>query len=96
MSGNRLKRPNLKGQALLFRCLETGFVTTAPALNRYQQGRGIDTGRRELVGERPANWTPQVPTTICSNCGKLVKGNQWAVRQHQKTRRCLEAGNTPR
>ncbi|MFM7548195.1 MAG: hypothetical protein ACKO8I_04845 [Cyanobacteriota bacterium] len=26
---------NLRGQCLLFRCLETGFVTTAPALTRY-------------------------------------------------------------
>ena len=37
---------NLRGQSLLFRCLETGFVTTAPALTRYQQGRGIDPSRR--------------------------------------------------
>jgi hypothetical protein len=40
---------NLRGQFLLFRCLDTGFVTTAPALTRYQQGRGIDPSRRELV-----------------------------------------------
>ena len=46
---------NLRGQTLLFRCLETGFVTTAPALTRYQQGRGIDPSRRDLVGDRPAN-----------------------------------------
>jgi len=31
----RLK--NLRGQTLLFRCLETGFVTTVPALTRYQK-----------------------------------------------------------
>lgn len=79
---------NLRGQALLFRCLETGFVTTAPALTRYQQGRGIDPSRRELVGERPSNWVKAVPTTVCEHCGLVVKGKQWAVRQHQQSRRC--------
>jgi len=29
-----LNLQNLRGQTLLFRCLETGFVTTAPALTR--------------------------------------------------------------
>ena len=82
---------NLRGQTLLFRCLETGFVTTAPALNRYQQGRGIDPSRREIVGERPANWIRGVPTTICERCGMEVKGNQWAFRQHKETKRCLKA-----
>lgn len=43
---------NLRGQNLLLRCLETGFVTTAPALIRYQKARGIEPSRRELVGER--------------------------------------------
>ena len=66
---------NLRGQSLLFRCLETGFVTTAPALTRYQQGRGINPSRRELVGERPANWIRQVPSTVCDRCGLAVKGN---------------------
>lgn len=28
---------NLRGQSLLFRCLETGFVTTAPALTRISK-----------------------------------------------------------
>ena len=41
---------NLRGQSLLFRCLGTGFVTTAPALTRYQQSRGIHSEQRELVG----------------------------------------------
>jgi hypothetical protein len=68
---------NLRGQTLLFRCLETGFVTTAPALGRYQRGRGIDPSQRELVGERPADWIKGVPTTICDYCGRVVKGNQW-------------------
>lgn len=79
---------NLRGQALLFRCLETGFVTTAPALTRYQQGRGIDPSRRELVGERPLGWSRAVPTTVCEHCGLVVRGNQWAVRQHQLSKRC--------
>ena len=80
---------NLRGQALLFRCLETGFITTAPALCRYQQGRGIDPSRRELVGVRPADWVKAVPTTICEHCGTEVKGNQWQLRKHQQTKRCL-------
>ena len=46
---------NMRGQTIPLRCLETGFVTTAPALTRYQQGRGINPKRRELVVERPAN-----------------------------------------
>lgn len=82
---------NLRGQTLLFRCLETGFVTTAPALTRYQQGRGINTEKRELVGERPANWIRQAPSTTCEHCGMEVKGNQWAFRQHQQSKRCLKA-----
>ncbi len=82
---------NLCGQTLLFRCLETGFVTTAPALTRYQQGRGIDPSRRELVGDRPVNWIKGVPTTICEHCGMEVKGNQWVFRQHQQSKRCQRA-----
>ena len=85
------KLQNLRGQILLFRCLETGFVTTAPALCRYQRGRGIDPSRRELVGERPATWIKEVPTTTCEHCGMVVKGNQWAFRQHQQTKRCQKA-----
>lgn len=61
---------NLRGQALLFRCLETGFVTTAPALTRYQQERGIDPSRRELLGQRPTSWTREAPTTVCEHCGR--------------------------
>jgi len=82
---------NLRGQNLLFRCLETGFTTTAPALARYQQRRRIDPSRRELVGERPANWVRSAPTTPCEYCGMVVKGNQWAFRQHQQTKRCQKA-----
>ena len=85
---------NLRGQSLLFRCLETGFVTTAPALTRYQQGRGIDPKRRELVGERPQRWSRTRPVTICEHCGMVVKGNQWAFRQHQQTKRCQTAQKT--
>lgn len=86
------KLQNLRGQSLLFRCLETGFVTTAPALGRYQSGRGIDPSRRELVGERPDNWVKEVPTTVCEHCGMVVKGTQWTLRQHQQTKRCQRAG----
>jgi hypothetical protein len=82
---------NLRGQSLLFRCLVTGFVTTAPALTRYQQGRGIDPTERELVGERPSNCSAEAPTTVCEHCGMLVKGNQWAFRQHQQSKRCQKA-----
>jgi hypothetical protein len=82
---------NLRGQSLLFRCLETGFVTTAPALTRYQKARGVDPARRELVGERHANWIREVPSTTCEHCGMEVKGNQWAFRQHQQSKRCLKA-----
>jgi len=79
---------NLRGQSLLFRCLDTGFVTTAPALTRYQQGRGIHPSRRELVGERPAQWCRSRPVTICEHCGLAIKGNQWTLRQHQESKRC--------
>jgi hypothetical protein len=89
LTATTTKLKNLRGQTLLFRCLETGFVTTAPALTRYQQGRGIDSSRRELVGERPSNWIKAVPTTICEHCEMEVKGNQWTFRQHQQTKKCL-------
>jgi len=82
---------NLRGQTLLFRCLETGFVTTAPALSRYQQGRGIDPSRRELVGERPENWIRRAPSTTCEHCGQVIKGTQWAFKQHQQSKRCQKA-----
>ena len=75
-----LNTQNLCGQSLLFRCLVTGFVTTAPALTRYQQGRGIDPSRRELVGERPANWIRESPTTVCEHCGMAVRGNQVGIQ----------------
>jgi hypothetical protein len=91
MTANPTKLKNLRGQNLLFRCLETGFVTTAPALTRYQKARGIEPTRRELVGERPSNWIKAVPTTICANCGMQVNGNEWAFRQHQQTKKCLYA-----
>ena len=87
-SATTFNTQNLRGQALLFRCLETGFITTAPALTRYQQGRGIDPSRRELVGERPANWIREAPTTSCEHCGMVVRGNQWSFRQHQQSKRC--------
>ena len=86
-----LNLQNLRGQTLLFRCLETGFVTTAPALTRYQKARGIDHAQRELVGERPANWVKEVPSTICEHCGMEIKGNQWVFRQHQQSKRCQRA-----
>ena len=88
MTATTFNVQNLRGQSLLFRCLETGFITTAPALTRYQQGRGIDPGRRELVGERPEHWCRSRPVTICEHCGLAIKGNQWTVRQHQQSKRC--------
>jgi hypothetical protein len=87
-SATAFNTQNLRGQTLLFRCLETGFITTAPALTRYQQGRGIDPSRRELVGERPANWIPEAPQTVCEHCGAVIRGKQWGVRQHQQSKRC--------
>jgi hypothetical protein len=78
----------VSGQRLLFRCLETGFISTGPGLTRYQQGRNIDVGRRERIGPRPQDWTPAVPTTICEFCSMVVRGNQWTFRQHQLSQRC--------
>jgi len=52
---------NLRGQSLVFLCLGTGFATTAPALARYQQGRGINPLRRELVGIPQAPKVEAVP-----------------------------------
>jgi uncharacterized Zn finger protein len=90
VSTHPAKLKNLRGQTLLLRCLETGFVTTAPALTRYQKARRVDPSRRELVGERPADWSKTVPSTTCEHCGVVVKGNQWAFRQHQQSKRCLD------
>ena len=95
MTTTTFNTQNLRGQSLLFRCLEPGVVTTAPALTRYQQGRGMDPSRRELVGERPANWIRQGPSTVCDRCGLVVKGNQWAFRQHQQSKRCQKALRLP-
>jgi hypothetical protein len=84
-------KQNLRGQTLLFRCQETGFITTASALTRYQQGRGIDLSLRVLFGNRPADWIKAVPTTICNYCGMEVRGNQLAFRQQQHTMRYVRA-----
>ncbi len=90
MTATTFNLQNLRGQSLLFRCLDTGFVATAPVLTRYQQGRGIDPSRRELVGERPEQWCRSRPVTICEHCGQVIKGKQWAVRQHQLSKRCTK------
>ncbi len=58
------------------------------ALSRYQQGRGIDPTLREFVGERPANWVREVPTSTCEHYGAIIKGNQWVLKQHQQSKRC--------
>jgi hypothetical protein len=79
MPDSNFNLQTLRGQALLFRCLDTGFVTTVLALTRYQLGRSIDPSQRELVGEQPANWIREAPTAVC----EVVKGNQWAFRPHQ-------------
>ncbi len=71
---------NLRGQSLLFRCVVTGFVTTAPALSRYQQGRDIDPTQRELMGERPSNWSSKTPTTVCEHSGMMVKGEAVGIQ----------------
>ena len=50
MTVNPTKLQNLRGQTLLFRCLETGFVTTAPA--RIAEGtfpKQIPLGPRLVV-----------------------------------------------
>ena len=83
---------NLKGQQMLWRCLETGFVTSAPALARYQAGRGIDTTRREFVGERPPGWKRQVPVQECDRCGLKIQGGPWDLVQHPGTKRCQSSG----
>jgi hypothetical protein len=72
----------LRGQSLLFRCLVTGFVTTGPALTRYQQGRGIDPTQRKLAGERPSSWSSEAPTTDCEHCGMVAKVNQQPFKAH--------------
>ena len=74
MSAAAFNTRNLRGQSLLFKCLVTGFVTTAPALTPYQQGRGIDPTLRELVGERPSNWSSEAPTTVCETAECWSKG----------------------
>jgi hypothetical protein len=71
--------------------LTTHQGATAPALTRYQQGRGIDPNQRELVSERPENSIRQAPTTVCQHCGMAIKGNQWTFRQDQQSKRCLKA-----
>jgi hypothetical protein len=71
--------------------LVTGFVTTAPGLTRYPQGRGIDPSRRELMGEQPAHSTPEVATAVCDRYGMNVSGTGWAFGQHQQTKGCQKA-----
>ncbi len=90
------KTHNLRGHSLPFRCLVTGFVTTAPTLNRYQQGRDIDSTQRELVGERPENWIRQAPSTTCEHCRLVVRSYQWAFRQHEKSKRRQKTRRTAR
>lgn len=79
---------NLKGQQMLFRCKETGFVTTAPALSRYQRGRGIDPKLREFVGVKPQGWKREAPPLRCELCGLEMRGSPWDLIKHQTTKRC--------
>ena len=72
MSATPQKYHNLKGQSLLFHCLDTGFVTTSPALTRFQQGRKIDPSLRELVGERPATGSKKCPQRSVSTAGTKI------------------------
>ena len=71
-----IKYQNLRGQTLPVRCLETGFITTAPALTCYQQGRDIDPTQRKLVGKRPANWVREIPKSTCEHCGAFIHQGQ--------------------
>jgi hypothetical protein len=89
LTATATKLNNLQGQTLLFCCLETGFVTTAPALNRNQQGRGICSSRNELAGECPSNLIKTVPSSNCEHCWMEFKGNLWAFRHYQQTKKCL-------
>ena len=86
MPAETFNTQNLRGQTRLSPCQETGFVTTATALTRYQHGRGINSSRCERVGDRPTNWIKAVPRTICEHCAMEVKGNRWAFRQHKQTK----------
>jgi len=65
----------------------TSRITTSTTT---QIGR-LGHWRLELVGERPANWVKEIPSTTCEHCGMEVKGTQWAFAKHQKSRRCLRA-----
>lgn len=65
---------NLWGQALLFRCLETGFVTTAPALTRYQKTRGGAI-------QHEKNWFVSVLPTWSRGCPQRpVSTAEWKSR----------------
>ena len=78
MTAKPFKNQNLRGQTLLFRCLETGFVTTAPALSRYQQGRGIDPTLRELVDSVPptgSGKSPQAPVITLERSSRATSGH---------------------
>ena len=86
-----IKCQNLRVQTLPVRCLETGFITTAPALTRYEQGRDIDPTQRKLVGKRPTNWVREIPTSPCEHCGAFIEGNRWTLRQHQQSKRCQKS-----
>jgi hypothetical protein len=48
MAATSFNLQNLRGQALLFRCLDTGFVTTAPAAVSWWA-----SGRRHGAGVAP-------------------------------------------
>jgi hypothetical protein len=40
-----------KGNAQKFQCTETGYITNAGALSKYQKARGIDTSKRKKLSE---------------------------------------------
>jgi len=82
---------NLIGQNKLYRCLVTGFVTSAPALARYQKGRGIPTDQREFVGLKPDGWKRSKPKQTCSNCGAVIQGGPKGLKAHHQSKRCQAA-----
>jgi len=44
-----------------------------------------------VVGELPANWAKEMPSTTGEHCGMEAEENQWALGQHQQPRRHLKA-----
>ena len=55
--------------------------------------RRLGPSRRERVGERPANWAKEMPTTLCEPCGMATPAERTGSSDQKKSNRRSNSNN---